>query len=70
MKQDMIKNFIVSAIASAILTAVVVGLVVGDKALPIASVPQNVIGNIVTAVICGGMSGLATTVVLYKQFKK
>ncbi len=68
MKKEAIMNFVTSAVASVILTVLVVGLVVGDKLIP-ANVAQNVIGNIPTAIICGGMSALVTTILTWKKHK-
>lgn len=69
MKKEAVKNFVIGAVISAVLTALVVGLVIGEKGVP-GTVGANVMGNIVTAVICGGMSGFATTITLYKKLAK
>lgn len=69
MKKEAAKNFIVGAVISAVITALVVGLIIGEKGIP-TTVGANVMGNIVTAVICGGLSGLATTLTLYKKLAK
>ena len=69
MKKDAAINFITGAIISAVITALVVGLIIGEKGIP-TTVGANVMGNIVTAVICGGLSGLATTIIMYKKLAK
>lgn len=69
MGKDAIKNFVIGAIASAVLTALVIGLIIGERGIP-GSVGANVMGNVVTAIICGGLSGVATTITLYKKLAK
>jgi hypothetical protein len=68
MGKNAVQNFIVSAVISAVITALVVGIIIGEKGIP-TTVGANVMGNIITAVICGGLSGLATTIILFKKFK-
>jgi hypothetical protein len=64
MIKEAIVSFIMGTIASVVLTSIVVGLLIGE-----AGIPVSVMGNNITAVICGGLSGFVTTILTWKKHK-
>jgi hypothetical protein len=53
---------------SGIMTFLMVGLVLGESGVPI-DLKSNIIGNIMTAIISGGISALMSTIIVLKKFK-
>ncbi len=69
MIKEAIKSAIIGAVISTIITVVIVGLIIGEKGIP-TTVTANVIGNAITAIMCGGISGFAATITTFKLFEK
>ncbi len=69
MFKEAIKSAIIGAVISTVMTVLVLGFIVGEKGVP-DTVTANVMGNAVTAIICGGISGFASTITTFKLFEK
>lgn len=69
MLKSIIFNFFTGAIASALFSYIFVGLVIGGAAMP-TTFQAHVISNVISAAIGGGLSGIATTIVMSKKKRK
>jgi len=67
--KDAIVNFIMGALMSAIMTAIIVGLIIGEYGIP-TTLSANILGNSITAIMSGGVSGFMTTLINFKKFSK
>jgi hypothetical protein len=68
MKKDVAMNVGMSIIMSGIMTFRMMGLVLGESGVPI-DLKSNVIGNVMTAIISGGISALISTLLVLKKFR-
>ncbi len=69
MIKEALKSAVIGAVISTVITVVIVGLIIGENGIP-ATVTANVVGNTITAIMCGGISGFASTISTFKLFEK
>jgi Kef-type K+ transport system membrane component KefB len=69
MKKDVAMNVGMSMVMIGIMTFIMVSLVLGESGVPI-DLKSNIIGNVMTAIISGGISALMSTIIVLKKFRR
>lgn len=62
-------GFVMGALMSGIITFLIVAIILGESGVP-TDLQSNIIGNLGTGVMSGGMSGFVCTIIAWKRYKK